>query len=251
MQQDMWCFDLLQGLTHTNRLLFFYFFVLLCQSNFPCGELQRLPIHVHAEAHSVSVNQVLQFLADYWSLQGRLFIIVHWLLYTLLWLERHSGYDFHATSLYSQANSPTWFQPQNSVHLISSQNFKMRGQLAALDHNFHCSRPQAKTRDGRLRYHWKWTRHSKRWTACPVLVEKTYAYMPSLLVMVLEEYAHGETSSFRQLSIRSADDPCCITSTIATLPPVPTTALAACWGRVSIQVRTPTAVTECDHYANL
>ena len=100
----------------------------------------------------------------------------------------------------------------------------MRGMLAALDHNFHCGRLQAKTANGRLRYARKWIRRSKRWTAVPVLVPKTYAYVPQLLASMLQFYATGTASIRRRSSLRE-DDPRKLAHTIAALPPMPTAML--------------------------
>jgi len=102
----------------------------------------------------------------------------------------------------------------------------MRGQLAALDHNQHSGRTQAKRADGELRYHRKWIRRSKRWTICPVLVDKEYKHVPALMSAVLERHVSDEVS-IRSQSVLSQDDPRRLASTIASAQPVATSTLVA------------------------
>ena len=89
----------------------------------------------------------------------------------------------------------------------------MRGQLAAIDHNRHCTRPQAKTKQGKPRYRRKWMCRSKRWTACPVLVDKTYSHLPMLMATILSDYTTRNTPIDHGSQL-AADDPQHITGTL-------------------------------------
>ena len=69
----------------------------------------------------------------------------------------------------------------------------MPGQLVAVDHNDHCTQPQAKTKQGKPRYCRKWMHRSKRWTACSVLVDKTYSHLPMLMATILSDNITRDT----------------------------------------------------------
>ena len=60
-----------------------------------------------------------------------------------------------------------------------------RMQLACLDHNTQCNRPQLQRKDGTLVFSCKWSKRSGRWHAVPVYSKKKYEYVPGMVETLL------------------------------------------------------------------
>ena len=81
-----------------------------------------------------------------------------------------------------------------------------RTALAAIDHNFHLSRPYQMTKSGNQVYARKYSKRTKRWHVEPVKAEKTYDYIPLLQAHVLKRRREDVGSSSRKASLHP-DDP--------------------------------------------
>ena len=76
-----------------------------------------------------------------------------------------------------------------------SRHFSYRGmlcrcQLAALDHNAGAQLPQAKTKQGDLRYNISFTKHGKNWVAKPIKCAKDKSYVLDTVERVVDVSKH-------------------------------------------------------------
>ena len=90
----------------------------------------------------------------------------------------------------------------------------MRSLLAAIDHNHHLHRSQAKNYNGEPVYSRRWSKRAKRWKVVIVKEKKTYSYLPILCAKVLKAANQGISQPMVY-----ADNPKNIAPTIA----IPTT----------------------------
>lgn len=92
--------------------------------------------------------------------------------------------------------------------------------MAAIDHNSHLGRAQATNQVGEARCHRTYRKRTKRWDAVPVLEEKLYTYMPSLIDALLLYRAECELNVRTPSSLlRRNDHPELISKTIAKRAP--------------------------------
>ena len=105
--------------------------------------------------------------------------------------------------------------------------FVARIVIAAIDHNMHLMRPQAKSKDGSYLYKKKYSRRSRKYHAEPVKDKKEYLYIPSLLAAILHNRVEKKDTVKKQV-VRRSNDPKHISPTIDSQnPPPPTKELVA------------------------
>ena len=102
--------------------------------------------------------------------------------------------------------------------------YKVRNELATIDHNHHCNRRQAKNEHGDLLYSRRWSKKAGRWIPTVIKEPKDYAYIPYLLALILSTRRYDKGKVERQAPL-STEDPRRRRSTIAKLPPRPTNVL--------------------------
>lgn len=96
----------------------------------------------------------------------------------------------------------------------------MRSLLAAIDHNHHLQRKQARNAKGELVYSRRWSKRSKRWKIVMVKEKKEYSYLAPLCANVIKALRKG---SRQPMSYEH--DPQQVAPTIAALPAPPTSQL--------------------------
>ena len=84
--------------------------------------------------------------------------------------------------------------------------FKCRMALAAIDHNMHANRPQARTKDGRLCFKRKYNKNTRQFHAEPVKVKKSYSYVPYCLARIVNERTEMKDTVLERVS-RVPSDP--------------------------------------------
>ncbi|XP_071484497.1 uncharacterized protein [Diadema antillarum] len=101
-----------------------------------------------------------------------------------------------------------------------------RVKLAVLDTNYHANRPQAKTKDGKLKWRRKYNKRTKKHVVVPVPEPKSYAYMPELLTAIYSKRATTPGHISQHVSM-AEDDPRRVHPTIAMREAEPTEELVA------------------------
>ena len=82
------------------------------------------------------------------------------------------------------------------MHTFRDESYIVRVLLAALDHNYHCNTESKISHDGTPQMRRVWRKRTKRWVAIPVKEEKSFTYIPELLLRILQR--HGkETKALR------------------------------------------------------
>ena len=89
----------------------------------------------------------------------------------------------------------------------------LRSILAAIDHNHHLSRQQARNQNGDLVFSRRWSKRTKRWKVVVVKEKKNYSYYPVLCAKVIQAASSGSARPVHYLN-----DPRLIAPTIAPLP---------------------------------
>jgi len=65
--------------------------------------------------------------------------------------------------------------------------YETRIKLAVLDHNVHVKRNFAKNRQGKVIYHRKYCKQSKKWDIIPTSEQKNFNYIPDIIQEVERE----------------------------------------------------------------
>ena len=65
------------------------------------------------------------------------------------------------------------------------EGYRARMQLACMDHNAHCNRPQLTRKDGTLVFCRKWSKKCGQWSAIAVPSRKTYDYVPGMVISIM------------------------------------------------------------------
>lgn len=95
-----------------------------------------------------------------------------------------------------------------------------RSLLAAIDHNHHLHRTQARNAKGELVWTRRWSKRAKRWKPVIVKEKKNYSYIPILSAYVLKEATKEDLKNVKLPTYER--DPVIIAPTIASLPAPPT-----------------------------
>ncbi|CAB3990362.1 Hypothetical predicted protein [Paramuricea clavata] len=103
------------------------------------------------------------------------------------------------------------------------EGLKAHSILAAIDHNHHLHRKQARNSKGELVYSRRWSKRAKRWKVVIVKEKKNFSYLPFMTARVLKEAS--KTWNKHVMPVQSAQDPKNVARTIASLPPPPTSEL--------------------------
>lgn len=104
------------------------------------------------------------------------------------------------------------------VWLYRNQAYHTRIKLAVLDHNAHIDRNQAKTKNGKLMYHCKYRKSSKKWDVTPTMNHKEYKYIEDIFKNI-HQYRTDSTLTTRHKSTPMDNHPCLIQKTIGHVPP--------------------------------
>lgn len=95
-----------------------------------------------------------------------------------------------------------------------------RSLLAAIDHNHHLCRKQAKNKKGNKVFSRRWSKRAKRWKVVVIKEKKKYSYLPLLCAKALKDLRMGKSQE-----ISYENNPKIIAPTIAPLPAPPTAQL--------------------------
>ncbi|CAB4038808.1 Hypothetical predicted protein, partial [Paramuricea clavata] len=90
-----------------------------------------------------------------------------------------------------------------------------RSLLAAIDHNHHLHRKQARSAKGELVFSRCWSKRAKRWRVVIVKEKKTYSYLPVLFANLLKEASKEFVKKIKPVSFEQ--NPKKIAPTIASL----------------------------------
>ena len=88
--------------------------------------------------------------------------------------------------------------------------------LAAIDHNHHLHRNQARDSNGQLVFSRRWSKHAKRWKVVIVKEKKNYSYLPITCASVLKNASKEYMKNVKLIT--SEQNPKKIAPTIAALP---------------------------------
>ena len=99
------------------------------------------------------------------------------------------------------------------------QVYKARRQLAAVDWNYHVSRPISVNDKGEARHTGKYNQRTKEWNTKVVKVSKDFQYIPIMMAKIFKRRIDDTSPIDRHISM-SEDDPARIAPTIAQVPPV-------------------------------
>lgn len=91
-----------------------------------------------------------------------------------------------------------------------------RSLLAAIDHNHHLHRKQARNAKGELVFSRRWSKRAKRWKVVIVKEKKTYSYLPVMCASLLKEASKEFMKKIKPVS--SKQNPKKVAPTIASLP---------------------------------
>ena len=84
--------------------------------------------------------------------------------------------------------------------MVRYEAFRARCLLAALDHNNHTTRDDAKTKTtSEIRFHRKFNKNSWQWTVKRVKVPKSYCHIPQLTSQVITKRVQETQSVLRQV----------------------------------------------------
>ncbi|KAK3746635.1 hypothetical protein QZH41_012840 [Actinostola sp. cb2023] len=100
---------------------------------------------------------------------------------------------------------------------FQNEAFTARKTLAAIDHNYHLDRDDARNQDGITIVSRKFNPRTKVWDQRMVKSNKKYGYIPLLRAMVLKKRKNNKTRVTAQLP-RKSNDPRSIAPTIASVP---------------------------------
>ena len=106
---------------------------------------------------------------------------------------------------------------------FSYEGLFARSLFAAIDHNHHLHRKQARNKRGELVYSRRWSKRAKRWKVVIVKEQKNYSYLPLMCAEVLKEVSKQPMKKVQPLTYEH--DPKKIAPTIASLPAPPTSEL--------------------------
>lgn len=93
----------------------------------------------------------------------------------------------HTGILESFNNHLLMYAPKR--HSYGYVGYNLRTQLAVIDHNYHSNRQQAKKLDGSPRFQCKYSKSTGRFSAQPVMEQKSYGYLPQLMALVFRQRA--------------------------------------------------------------
>ncbi|XP_060551597.1 uncharacterized protein LOC132713139 [Ruditapes philippinarum] len=102
--------------------------------------------------------------------------------------------------------------------------YRIRNELAALDHNNNADIPNIVNKDGTLRLQRTWNKKSSRWTAHPKKSEKNYTYVKDILRKALVMRIKDSVGMRKKRELE-ADDPRRIAAHLAPVEPLPTKVL--------------------------
>ena len=99
------------------------------------------------------------------------------------------------------------------------QVYKARRHLAAVDWNYHVSRPISVNDNGEARHTRKYNQRTKEWNTKVVKVSKDFQYIPIIMAKIFKQRIDDTSPIDRHISM-SEDDPARIAPTIAQVTPV-------------------------------
>ena len=102
--------------------------------------------------------------------------------------------------------------------------FIARTELAAIDQNFHSFRPYAYTQNGKLIYHRKYSKRTKKYSVSPVKVVKSYKYVRKLIKLVLTRRGNDFTPMATKVTL-APNHPKWLSPTLAIGHPPPRTSI--------------------------
>nr|XP_054754119.1 uncharacterized protein LOC129260070 [Lytechinus pictus] len=98
------------------------------------------------------------------------------------------------------------------------QAYRARNLLAVIDYMAHKDRPVQTDGQGNTKHVAVWSKHAKNYVARPVMVPKTYDYIPALVKVIMTRREGDETPLFAKTELMPGD-PRAIRPHLAPFPP--------------------------------
>ncbi|XP_071827646.1 uncharacterized protein [Apostichopus japonicus] len=131
----------------------------------------------------------------------------------------------HTGILESFNNHLLMYAPKR--HSYGYVGFTIRNKLAVIDHNYHADRRQATQVDGTPRFQCKYSKSTGRFSAQPLMEQKSYGYLPELMGLIFLQRANTTGPLNQQVPMKE-NDPKRIHPRISLLPRPPIQELIKC-----------------------